>query len=147
MGVYNEILKFKRKYHGTIAWRLKKHAEVIDLHINPDEIILYAFPGQKNDSFTNIFDTCIVCLTNKRILIGQKGLIWGYHLNSITPDLFNDMEVYQELIWGRVVIDTIKEEVTISNIDKKALAEIETEISSFMMKEKRKYAQKEKFDY
>ena len=70
-------------------------------------------------------------------------MFWGYHLNSITPDLFNDMEVHMELIWGRVIIDTIKEVVTISNLSKKALPEIETEISTFMMREKQKYARKE----
>ena len=140
---YKELKKFLNKYPGGIAWRIKKHCEVLDTHINDDEKILYAFAGQKNDSFTNIFQTCVVCLTNKRILIGQKGVLWGYHLNSITPDLFNDMEVHMELIWGRVIIDTIKEVVTISNLSKKALPEIETEISTFMMKEKQKYARKE----
>ena len=140
---YEEIVKYKKKYHGGIYWRIKKHCNIIDLHINQDEAILYAFPGQKNDSFTNIFQSCVVVLTNKRILIGQKGVLWGYHLNSITPDLFNDLEVHQEIIWGRVVIDTVKEEVTISNIDKKALPEIETKISSYMMKEKQKYGKKE----
>lgn len=139
-ATYNELKKYLNKYHGTIAWRVKKHCEVIDKHINSDEIVLYAFAGQKNDSFTNIFDTCVVCLTNKRILIGQKCVLWGYHLNSITPDLFNDLEVHQELFWGRIIIDTIKEVVTVSNIAKKGLSEIETEISSFMMKEKKKYA-------
>ena len=108
-NTYKKLREFLNKYPGGIAWRTKKHCRVLDTHINEDEDILYCFAGQKNDSFTNIFQTCVVCLTNKRILIGQKGILWGYHLNSITPDLFNDMEVHQELIWGRVVIDTIKE--------------------------------------
>lgn len=142
-NTYKKLKEFLNKYPGGIAWRIKKHCEVLDTHINPDEEVLYAFAGQKNDSFTNIFQTCVVCLTNKRILIGQKGLLWGYHLNSITPDLFNDMEVHMELFWGRVIIDTIKEVVTISNLSKKALPEIETEISTFMMREKQKYAKKE----
>ena len=142
--VYRELQKFLAKYKGGIVWRAKKHCEVVNIHLNDDEMVIYVFPGQKNDSFTNIFQSCVVCLTNKRILIGQKGLLWGYHLNSITPDLFNDLEVHQELIWGRVVIDTIKEVVTISNISKKALPEIETEISTNMMREKKKYGLKEK---
>lgn len=142
-NTYQVLRKYLNKYPGGIAWRVKKHCEVLDTHINDDEKILYAFAGQKNDSFTNIFQTCVVCLTNKRILIGQKGVLWGYHLNSITPDLFNDMEVHMELIWGRVIIDTIKEVVTISNLSKKSLPEIETEISTFMMKEKARYARKE----
>ena len=36
-------------------------------------------------------------------------------------------------------IDTIKEKIVFTNIDKKALPEIETEISTQMMKEKQKY--------
>ena len=140
---YNMLSRYLKKYRGGIAWRVKKHCEVIDLHINEDETLLYAFTGQKNDSFTHIFSTCVAVLTNKRILIGQKGVLWGYHLNSITPDLFNDLEVHEEIIWGRVVIDTVKEVVTISNIDRKALPEIETEISSYMMKEKQKYGKRE----
>ena len=144
MGVtYNKLKKYLNKYHGGVAWRVKKHCEVLDRHLNNDELELFVFAGQKNDSFTNIFDTCVVALTNKRILLAQKGLLWGYKLNSITPDLFNDLEVHEELIWGKVVIDTVKEEVTISNIAKKALPEIETEISSYMMKEKRKYGRGE----
>ena len=31
--------------------------------------------------------------------------------SSITPDLFNDLSVYEGLIWGKVDIDTVKEEV------------------------------------
>ena len=143
MSIYDKLKEFLNKYPGGIAWRVKKHCEVLDTHINKDEKILYAFAGQKNDSFTNIFQTCVVCLTNKRILIGQKGVLWGYHLNSITPDLFNDMEVHMELIWGKIIIDTIKEVVTVTNLSKKSLPEIETEISTFMMKEKQKYARKE----
>lgn len=83
--------------------------------------MLYAFPGQQNDNFWDVFSTCVICLTNHRILIGQKHLLFGYSLTSITPDLFNDMEVYQGLIWGKVVIDTMKEVVILTNLDKHAL--------------------------
>ena len=140
---YNVLKQYLNKFKGGIAWRVKKHCSVIDIHLNNDEIVTYAFAGQKNDNFWHIFDTCVVCVTNKRILIGQKGILWGYHLSSITPDLFNDMEVRRELIWGRVIIDTVKEEVTITNLAKSALADIESNVSEFMMKEKRRYARKE----
>ena len=50
------------------------------------------------------------------------------------------MQVYAGAIFGLVTIDTVKEVINISNIDKKALPEIETAISSFMMEEKKKYA-------
>ena len=139
--VYNLIIKNKN-YPGTIAWRVKEHAHVIEIHLNPDEIPLYAFAGQKNDRFCDIFSSCVVALTNKRILIGTKRVLWGYYLTSITPDLYNDMKVYQGLIWGKVTIDTVKELVTISNLSKNILPEVETKISEFMIKAKKEYYQK-----
>lgn len=142
--VYKKYLEYRSKYHGGIAWRVKKHCEVINTHLNPGEEVLYVFPGQRNDSFKEIFTTCMVALTNKRILIGMKRVLFGYFLTSITPDLFNDMEVYRGLIWGSVTIDTVKELVTLTNIDKKALTEIETNVTEYMMKEKQKYGLREK---
>lgn len=138
-SVYNKVLSFKKRYSGTIAFRLKKHAKVIDYHINPDEQILYAFCGQKNFDSKEIFSTCIIALTNKRILIAQKRLLWGYFYTTITPDMYNDLKIHSGLIWGKVLIDTVKELICISNIDKKALDEIETAISSYMMEEKKNY--------
>ena len=98
---------------------------------------------KKNDKFYDIFQTCVVVLTNKRILIGQKRVVWGYFLSSITPDLYNDLFVYQGLIWGQIKIDTVKEEVTISNLPKSGLDEIETNITEMMMSEKQKYIPRE----
>lgn len=65
--------------------------------------------------------------------------MFGYFLDSVTPDLFNDLKVKGGLIWGKVYIDTVKEFITLSNIGVEALPEIETEISSYMMEMKRKY--------
>ena len=137
--VYSQILSFKQKYHGGIAWRVKKHAKVIADYINPDEKLLYAFCAQKNAEFSEIFNTFAIAITNKRILLGHKRLIWGSFLYSITPELYNDMQVYQGLIWGKITIDTVKETVVLSNLPKKALDEIETTISEFMMEAKKKY--------
>lgn len=142
MKLDNTVINFKKKYPLTIAWRLRKHTEVITQHINPDETVLYGFCGQLNDYWYDIFYSCVVCLTNQRILIGQKKLFWGYKYISITPDLFNDLNLRAGLIFGNAIIDTINEKVVISNIDKRALIEIETAISSYMMKEKQKYASK-----
>lgn len=141
MGVvYDQVNLFKKKYPTTVTWwRLKKHAKVIENHLNPGEYVRYAFPGQKNATFNDVFSTCIVAITNKRLLIGQKRVLFGYFLTSITPDLFNDMEVYQGLIWGKVTIDTVKEVVEITNVAKKSLPEIETNVTEFMMEEKKKY--------
>lgn len=138
--VYNKVLEYIKKYPKGITWhRLKKHSDVVEKHLNPGEEVIYAFAGQKNDSVLDIFSTSVIVLTNKRILIGQKRVVFGYFLTSITPDLFNDLGVYQGLIFGKITIDTVKEEVVITNLDKKALPEIETSITSFMMEEKKKY--------
>lgn len=137
--IYEKALKFKRKYPGTIAFRIKKHCRVIVKHLNPGEEVYYVFTCQKNEAFYEIFNTCAIVLTNKRILIGQKRIIFGYFFSSITPDMFNDLKVKMGLIWGRIVIDTIKEKVRLSNISKNALPEIETEITEYMMREKQKY--------
>lgn len=137
---YELVSKFKKKYPLTISFRLKRHCKIIDKHLNPDEKVLYAFPAQKNRYFYEIFYTNVVVLTNKRILIATKRVIWGYYLITITPDMFNDLTIRKGLIFGSVVLDTINERVILSNLDPKALPEIETIITEYMMSEKKKYA-------
>ena len=142
--VYKKAREFKRKYPGTITHhRLRKHSKIIEKHLNPGEIVRYVFAGQRNEKSLDIFETAVIAITNKRILIAQKRVLFGYFLSSITPDLYNDMQVISNLIWGRVIIDTVKEVIQISNISKKALPEIETEVTSFMMEAKKKYRRKE----
>lgn len=136
--VYQKLLEFKKKYPMTIAWRLKSHAKIIEKHLNPGEEVLYAFAAQKNDNPLDIITTYAIVLTNKRIMIGSKRMLFGYFFTTITPDLFNDLKVNMGIIWGKIYIDTVKEFVTFSNIDRNALPEIETNISEYMMNEKRK---------
>ena len=69
--VYDEALKFKRKYPGTVSWRLRKHSKVVEEHLNPDEEVLYAFTGQRNNDFYDIVSTSVFIITNKRLLIGE----------------------------------------------------------------------------
>ena len=139
-SVYEKVVNFKKKYPGTIAWRIKRHCKIIDKHLNPDEEVLYAFPAQKNDNPFDIISTYVIVLTNKRLLLGRKRFVFGYFFDSITPDMFNDMSVIGCIFWGKVHIDTIKEYVTLSNISKRALPEIETAVSSYMMKKKEELA-------
>ena len=141
--VYKKVLEFKNRHPGTVGWRLKQNSEIVEMHLNSGEKVLYAFIAQKNDSPFNIFGSAVVALTNKRILIGRKRVIIGYFLNSITPDLYNDLTISSGIIWGNVYIDTVKEFVTLSNISKDALTEIESEISGYMMEAKQRYARKE----
>jgi len=141
---YERLVNFKKRFPGTISWRLKAHAKVIDKHLNPEEEVQYVFAAQRGLSSLELFNTYVVAVTNKRILLVQKRLLFGYMLVSITPDMFNDLTVTSGIIWGKVIIDTVKEVVTFSNISKKAIYEIETTVTEMMMREKQKYAKIEK---
>lgn len=135
-NIYEKVMEFKNKYPGTIAWRLDKHCKVIEEYINPDETVLYAFCGQKNEHWMDVYTTAVIVLTDKRLLIGQKRVVWGSFYTQVTPDLYNDMKIYRGLMFGRIIIDTAKEKITLTNLSKHALDEIETAISSFMMEAK-----------
>ena len=138
-SVYELVKEFKKKYPATVAWRIKSHCKIINKHLNEGEEVLYAFAAQKNETNIMFMNTTVVALTNRRLLFGTKRLLFGYFLTSITPDMFNDLSVSSGLIWGTVYIDTIKEFVTLTNVDKQALPEIETHITEYMMEEKKKY--------
>ena len=138
--VYEKVKEFKRRYPWTISWRLKAHSKIVEKHLNHDEEVYYAFAAQKNDNPLDIITTYVVVLTNKRILLGQKRLLFGYFFTAITPDLFNDLKVKMGILWGKVYIDTIKKLVKLSNIQQSALPEIETQVTEYMMEEKKKYA-------
>lgn len=144
VSIYDRALEFKKKHPMTIAWRLKKNARIVEKYIGSNEKVLYVFAAQKNNNPFDILSTAVVALTNQRILIGRKRVIFGYFLDSITPDMFNDLKVLNGIIWGKIHLDTVKEFVTLSNISKRSLREIETKISSFMMEEKKKYGYKPK---
>ena len=137
--VYRGAMKFKKLHPSTIGWRIKQNASIVEKHLNPDEKVLYVFVAQKNDNPLDILSTAVIALTDKRILIGRKRVVFGYFLDSVTPDLFNDLKVKGGLIWGKVYIDTVKEFITLSNIGVEALPEIETEISRYMMEMKKAY--------
>lgn len=139
-NVYKQAKSFKKRYPFTIAWRIKAHSKIIEKHLNPGEQILYVFVAQKNNNPLDMITSYVCTLTNRRLILAQKRLLFGYFFISITPDLFNDLKVNMGLFWGKIYIDTAKELVPLSNIQKDALSEIETNITEYMMEEKKKYA-------
>lgn len=143
MSIYEQLKQFKQKYPLTISWRLKKHAKIIEKHLNQNEKVLYAFAAQKNNNPFDIITTYAVVITNERILLASKRMLFGYFLVSITPDMFNDLTIKMGFIWGKVIIDTIKEEVILSNVQREALNEIETNVTEYIMEEKKKYKEKD----
>lgn len=136
-NILNEALKFKSKYPLTVAFRTKAHAKVAEKHLDADEELKYVFVGQKNDTNFQFPNTFLIALTSKRMLFARKRFLYGYLFYAITPDMLNDVKIRANLIWGKVVIDTVKELVTISNLSKSSLDEVETAITKYMV-EKRK---------
>ena len=142
--VYKMVSKFKKKYPWTIAIRLRKHAAVVENFLDDDEFVYYTFCGQRNDSHSLLFDSCVVALTNKRIIIGEKRALFGYYAINISTKLFNDLTINSGIIFGRIEIDTVKENIFISNIDKRALDEIETMIHKVVLENKKREAKDSK---
>lgn len=143
MSVYPRVLRFKRKYPMTIVFRLRKHAAVVDSILDKDEKVLYAFCGQRNDDNRFLFDSCVVALTNKRIIVGEKR-IFGYYIINVRAELFNDLKIRAGLFFGHVEIDTVKENIHISNLDKKSLDEIETMIHRIINDNKKRISEENK---
>lgn len=142
--IYKRVKEFKRKYPKTVAFRLKAHAKVASQFIGEDEEVKYVFAAQKNYKSYEIINTNIVVLTNKRLVVATKRLIFGYFVKMITPDMFNDLTIKEGIIWGKVIIDSVKEKVVLSNIDPKALSEIDDNITMTMIEEKKEYGREAK---
>lgn len=147
MGSYEKLEKFVKKYPMTVTWfRLKKHCEIIDKHLNPNETIKFIMAGQLDNNHLSFFNTGVIAVTTERIMIAQNRLTVGYVFTSVTPDMYNDLEVEAGLIWGLLTIDTIKEKIYVSNLDKKSLPEVETAITMSMQEAKKKYKKRENQD-
>ncbi len=136
-STYKMAKEFKKKYPLTVAWRIKEHCKIIDMHLSKNEEILYLFLGQKNMHPFDFVNTNVVAITNKRIMVATKRLVFGYFFISITPDMYNDITIKKSLIWGSVIIDTVKENVYLSDIDPKALPEIENNVTDIMRETKK----------
>ena len=132
--IYQKAKSFKTMYPSTIAWRLKAHSKIAEQALNPDEVVDYVFVAQKNDKIYDIISTYVIVLTNQRILMCQKRLLFGYFSTSVQRYMFNDLKVKRGIIWGRIYIGTIKEFIALSNISKAALLEIENKISEHVAK-------------
>ena len=141
-SIYQMAVEFKKKYPKTIAFRLGKHAKVIEEHLYQGEVVSYVFCGQKNFHSYMWCNSCVVAVTDKRLVIGQKRFFWGYFFTTVTPDLYNDLKVVNNLIWSDVNIDTVSEKIYISNLDPKGAIDIQKNITKFMMEEKKKYGKK-----
>ena len=76
-------------------------------------------------------------------MLVSSRVLFGYRFKSITPDMYNDLTISANIFWGKVIIDTIKEKIFFKFISKSALPEIEIEITSYMMEQKKLYEEVE----
>ena len=137
--IYRKAKEFRRRFPLTLAFRLKAHSKILAKHLNNGEKKLYVFTAQKGGSNLDIVSTYVIAITNKRIMIARKRFVFGYFFLAITPDLFNDIKVRMGLIWARIEIDTVKEFIVLSNIQSGAASEIETAITQYVMREKKRF--------
>lgn len=137
--IYEKCKSFLKKYPKTIAFRVKRHASVVQEHLNDDEVVLFAFLGQKNSNILLPFYTTIVVFTHKRMILCSKRFFGRYYYSSITPDMLNDFEIRANFIFGLVEIDTVKEHFTMNCLDKRALPKIEDALSKYFVDEKLEY--------
>lgn len=141
--IYTRAKRFRRKYPLTISFRLRAHSKILASHLNDGEKIRYVFAAQKGHSSFDIFSTYVIAVTNRRIIFARKRLFFGYFFTAITPDLFNDIKVRMGVIWAKLELDTVKEFIVLSNIQRKAVAEIESSVTDYVMREKKKCIQKD----
>ena len=112
----------------TIIGRGTKNILSNSYSINPFDVLVNEVSKKDSCSKTCRFDDELNNIT----------LVFNQEVNTCA-NMFNDLTLRSGLLWGKVVIDTVKEKVILSNIDKAALAEIEQNVSSVMMEEKKKY--------
>lgn len=139
-SIYEEAREFRKKYPLTVAFRLKANSAVVQKHLDAGETPLYTFVGQKRKDRMGRNQTAVVTITDKRILIGRSKLFnFGYTLNVITPDMFNDLRVECGPVFGSVILDTVKEKVVITHLDRRSLDDIENHVSGTMTNLKKEY--------
>ncbi len=141
--IYRQAKKFRRKHPLTIAFRLKAHSKILAKHLNDGEKIRYVFAAQKGPSSYDIVSTYVIAITDRRIMIARKRLLFGYFFLAITPDMFNDIKVKMGIVWAKIEIDTVKEFIILSNVQSSAASEIETAVTQYVLREKKKFKKKD----
>ncbi len=137
---YEKLKAFDEKFPGSVTWfRLKKHCEIVDQHLNDNEKVEFIFAGQLDNDHLSVLNTGVIAITNERLIVAQNRFFIGYKFLSITPDLYNDLTIDSGLLWGMITIDTVKEKIYVSNLSKAALPEIETQITTYMHEAKKEF--------
>jgi hypothetical protein len=120
-SIYEKALEFKNRYPGTFGYRLKKHAKVIEDNLLEGEKVTNVYCGS-----LGTFDTAILAITNKRIILGHKKLFFGSKCVSINNDKICSVNAYNGMIWGKVIISSLSDDYfALYHLGKKASTKIQ----------------------
>ena len=112
-------------------WRLK-HFKIVENQLKDDEEVLVAFIGIKNyEGLTNHENHWGYAITNKRIIMGQKGLI-GEKVVVVSLRDLNDVSFKKGVVFGVLTIDTIKEVFNVG-LDKNSATAIHELVTNALM--------------
>ena len=114
-NVYEKVLEYKNKFPGTVAWRLKKHCEVIEGYINPDEVldtyIQSKVLSRLLDSTVQEANPIHSEALNDKVNLGIQA-----DLNSENPPKeLTDLPSYQNYKRYQTMLDVIRKEVVNNN--------------------------------
>lgn len=106
----------KNKYGtGTIKSSTRKHFEVLENQLQNDEHAIITFVGLHEQKDTDLQGNFAYAITNKRLIMSQKGAFGRDKTKTILLENLNDVTVKNGLVWRTIEIDTIKDHFSIKN--------------------------------
>lgn len=91
----------------------RKEVKYLPSILDPDETIKYATSGFINNN------TALMICTNSRVLIIDRGMIYGTRSTEIPLDMVNGVSYSQGIMFGKIDIANGSEHTLIDNVDKK----------------------------
>ena len=104
------VLEFKKRYPITVMWRIKKHCQVIEKHLNCSEKVLYAFAAQKNNNPLDVITSYVKnIIIPTVILAGEKDIVSYEHTKLIADNIKNSvLEIIPKENHGSYIIHSDK---------------------------------------
>ena len=135
-NMYDFCVRYGFGHGVSRGWGIK-HFSVIEKNLMSNEKPQMCFIGLHNYiSLTKHDNNFAYCVTDKRILMGQKKLI-GEVFQSVLFDRINDITMTTGILLGILTIDTMNEKFNVA-VDKHTILNINERIHSVLERVKRK---------
>ena len=118
MRTAKEMYEFsvKNKYGtGTVKSATKKHFGVVAEQLQSDERALISFAGLHEQEGSGLQGAFAYAITNKRLIMGQKGVMGRSKTKTVLIEHLNDITVRNSMTWRNIEIDTIKDHFLVRN--------------------------------